>query len=112
MSESLMSSLTAGLSADVINRVAVDSGASEAKVGNGFRAAIAAILGGIVSKADDPNVIRQVFDMVTGGTSASTSSARGFNQNASATDPGSPFLVCGQSLLSTILEEVRVRLFS
>ena len=71
MSQSLISSLTASLGAETINRVAVDTGASEEKVVNGFRAAVAAILGGIVKKADEPNGMRQVFELVTGGTSTS-----------------------------------------
>jgi OmpA-OmpF porin, OOP family len=102
MSQSLISSLTAGLGSRTINRVAADTGASEEKIVSGFRAAMAAILGGIVKKADDPNGMRQVFELLTGGISSSLRSASEFNRDASSTDPGSHLVEPGQRLLSTI----------
>ena len=100
MSQSLISSLTESLGAGTIDRVAVDTGVSDEKVVNGFRAAVAAILGGIVNKADEPNGMRQVFELVTDGTTSSLGSVSEFNRNASST--GSPLVEPGQHLLSTI----------
>lgn len=102
MSQSLISSLTASLDAGSINRVAVDTGASEEKVVDGFRAAVAAILSGMLKKGDEPNGMRQVFELVTAGPSGSLGSASEFKREASSSDPASPAVEPGRRLLLTV----------
>src|SRR5690349_7393021 len=101
MPESLVSSLAASLGDGPIHRIAADTGASEEVVWNGFLAAASAILSGMAKKADEPNGIRQMFDLVTGGANAFLSgSVSEFDRNAYSMDPGSYPVEPGQRLLS------------
>src|ERR1700759_475229 len=72
-------------------------GESEQNVSRGMQPAIATVLGGVASKAENPNLLRRVLDLAPAGENASMSSLL-----SGAADPNSPGMTAGKQILSTL----------
>jgi len=98
MAESLLTSLFGMLDPGSIGGIAGALGASEPSVLQGLKSSIAAVLGGLASKSEDPGVLRNLLDLTpsVGGDTTMTQMVR------AASDPNSPLISGGRRLLSSL----------
>lgn len=96
MADSLLTSLLGMLDAHTVEGIAGSLGASGQSVSQGLKSSIAAVLGGMASKAEDPHALRTMLDLPSGVSEGTT-----FSQIAqAASDPNSPLMSAGKRLFS------------
>src|SRR5260370_41754868 len=66
MSDSMFSSLLGMLDKPSLGGIASALGESEQSVSHGMESSIAAVLGGLAAKSEDPNSLRRILDLVPG----------------------------------------------
>jgi outer membrane protein OmpA-like peptidoglycan-associated protein len=95
---SLLSDLLSTFDRHSEGEIANALGESGQSVSRGVQSAAAAVLGGMASRSENPNMLRQILDLapsVTGGTSWS-------NVITAASDPNSSLLSAGKHIVSTL----------
>jgi OOP family OmpA-OmpF porin len=98
MSGSIFSTLLGMLDKPSIGGIASALGESEQSVSRGMESSIAAVLGGLAAKSEDPNSLRRILGLVPGTLWGVTGS-----QLASGlANPGSPLLPAGRRVLSCL----------
>jgi OOP family OmpA-OmpF porin len=98
MSDSLLTSLFSMLDTQSVGGIAASLGASEQSISQGLKSSIAAVLGGMASKSEDPNALRTLLD-------AAPSAAGDINMSQivrAASDPSSPLISGGKRVLSSL----------
>jgi OmpA-OmpF porin, OOP family len=101
MSNSVFSALTNLLDRSVISSIASRIGESDVSVVRGLKPAIAAILGGLAEKANDPGVMASVFDMILGVPPEAVSREQ-IVKLASSGAAGSPLFDAGRRLAAIL----------
>ena len=96
MSESMFSSLLGMLDKPSLGGIARALGESEQSVSHGMESSIAAVLGGLASKSEDPNSLRRILDLVPGTLGEVT----GSRMASSAANPDSPLISAGKRVMS------------
>jgi outer membrane protein OmpA-like peptidoglycan-associated protein len=96
MANSLLTSLLGMLDKRSVGGIAGALGESEQSVSRGMQSSIAAVLGGLASKAEDPGTLRTMLDLAPNASGGSTLSqlASGFS------DANSPLISGGKRVLS------------
>ena len=101
MANSLVTSLLGMLDTGSVGRLADVLGEPEQSVTRGVQTSIAAVLGGLASKSQDPGTLRRIMDLAP-----STLSDVTWSRMASGlSDPASPLLSLGNRLLSGLFGE-------
>jgi OOP family OmpA-OmpF porin len=96
MADTILASLLGMIDKHSVGEVAGALGESEQSVSRGMQLSIPALLGGLVSKCDDPGAVRKVLDLApTGSGDMSWSSIA-----SGLSDPNSPMISGGKRLLS------------
>ena len=98
MEESLLTSLLAMIDAHRVDGIAASLGAPEHSMAQGLQSSIAAVLGGMASKSDDPNALRTILNVAP-------SAAGDINMShiaRAASDPNSPLISGGRRILSSL----------
>lgn len=93
MAESLLTSLLGMLEPRTMEGMAGSLGASGQSVSQGLKSSIAAVLGGLATKSEDPHALRTILDSVPGDTTLP-------DVARAASDPNSPLISAGKRLLS------------
>jgi OOP family OmpA-OmpF porin len=96
MSGSIFSSLLGMLDKHSIGGIASALGESEQSVSRGMESSIAAVLGGLAAKSEDPNSLRRILDLVPGMLRGVT----GSQLASSVANPNSPLLTAGKRVMS------------
>jgi outer membrane protein OmpA-like peptidoglycan-associated protein len=78
-----------------VEGMAGSMGASGQSVSQGLKSSIAAVLGGLASKSEDPHALRTILDSAPGDTTLPDISH-------AASDPNSPLIAGGRRLLSSL----------
>jgi OOP family OmpA-OmpF porin len=94
----LLTSLLSMLDKRNVGAIAGALGESEQSVSRGLQSSIAAALGGMVTKADDPSTLSKILDMAP-KTSGDTIWSQMTN---SVSDPNSPLMSSGKRVLGTL----------
>jgi OOP family OmpA-OmpF porin len=95
MAESLFSSLLGMLDQHTTDAIAGSLGASGQSVTQGLKSSIAAVLGSLASKAEDPHALRTIVDSAPGDTTLP-------DVARAASDPNSPLIQMGRRVLSSL----------
>lgn len=95
MADSLFTSLLGMLDPRTMEGIAGSLGASGQSVSQGLKSSIAAVLGGLASKAEDPHALRTILDSAPGETALQDIAH-------AASDPNSSLISCGKRLLSSL----------
>jgi OOP family OmpA-OmpF porin len=93
---SMFSSLVGMLDKSSLGGIAGTLGESEQSVSRGMESSIAAVLGGLAAKSEDPNSLRKILDLVPGTLGVVT----GSQMASSVTNPDSPLLSAGKRVMS------------
>ena len=93
---SMFSSLVGMLDKSSLGGIAGALGESEQSVSRGMESSIAAVLGGLAAKSEDPNSLRKILDLVPGTLGVVT----GSQMASSVTNPDSPLLSAGKRVMS------------
>ena len=93
---SMFSSLVGMLDKSSLGGIAGALGESEQSVSRGMESSIAAVLGGLAAKSEDPNSLRKILDLVPGTLGAVT----GSQMASSVANPDSPLLSAGKRVMS------------
>jgi len=95
MADSLLASLFGMLDSRSVGGIAGALGAPEQSVWQGLKYSIASVLGGMISKSEDPGALRNLLDLApsTTGDTTLTQIAR------AASDADSPLISAGRRLL-------------
>jgi OmpA-OmpF porin, OOP family len=93
MAESLLTSLLGMLDPRTMEGMAGSLGASGQSVSQGLKSSIAAVLGGLATKSEDPHALRTILDSAPGDTTLP-------DVARAASDPNSPSISTGKRLLS------------
>jgi OmpA-OmpF porin, OOP family len=93
MTESLFASLLGMCDKQCLDRIAGALGESNQSVFRGIQAAIAAVLGGVATRAGDPGALRRTVDM------APKESVDWSNFGEIGSDPNSPLMATGRRIL-------------
>jgi outer membrane protein OmpA-like peptidoglycan-associated protein len=96
MSNSIFSSLLGMLDKPSIGGIASALGESEQSVSRGMESSIAAVLGGLAAKSEDPNSLRRILGFVPGTLWGVT----GSQLASGVANPNSPLLAAGRRVLS------------
>jgi OOP family OmpA-OmpF porin len=96
MSDSMFSSLLGMLDKPSLGGIASALGESEQSVSHGMESSIAAVLGGLAAKSEDPNSLRRILDLVPGTLGEVT----GSQMASSVANRNSPLLSAGKRLMS------------
>ena len=94
---SLLTDLFSTLDKRSLTGISSALGESEQTITRGMQPAMATVMGGLASKADNPNLLRRALDLVPSGGNVSCS-----NMATSFADPSSPGVTAGKSILSTL----------
>src|SRR6516164_9293401 len=98
MAESMFTSLLGMLDPRTVEGMAGSLGASGQSVSQGLKSSIAAVLGGLASKSEDPHALRTILDLPSGVSEGTT-----LSQIAqAASDPNSPLMSGCKRLFSGI----------
>jgi OOP family OmpA-OmpF porin len=89
---SMYSSLVGMLDKSSLGGIASALGESEQSVSRGMESSIAAVLGGLAAKSEDPNSLRKILDFVPSTLGAVT----GSQMASSVANPDSPLLSAGK----------------
>jgi outer membrane protein OmpA-like peptidoglycan-associated protein len=94
----LLTSLFSMLDQRNVGGIADALGESEQSVSRGMQSSIAAVLGGMASKSEDPNTLGKILDLApkTSGDSIWSQMAHGVS------DPNSPLMSIGKTVLSSL----------
>jgi outer membrane protein OmpA-like peptidoglycan-associated protein len=94
----LLTSLFSMLDKRSVGGIAEALGESEQSVSHGMQSSIAAVLGGMASKSQDPNTLGKILDLApkTSGDSIWSQMAHGVS------DPNSPLMSIGKTVLSSL----------
>ena len=95
MADSLFTSLLGMLDPRTVEGIAGSLGASGQSISQGLRSSMAAVLGGLATKSEDPHGLRTILDAAPGDTSLS-------DVAHAASDPNSPLISTGKRLLSSL----------
>jgi len=95
MAESMFTSLLGMLDPRTVEGMAGSLGASGQSVSQGLKSSIAAVLGGLASKSEDPHALRTILDSAPGDTALP-------DIVHAASDPNSPIIAGGRRLLSSL----------
>jgi OmpA-OmpF porin, OOP family len=95
MADSLFTSLLGMLDPRTLEGIAGSLGASGQSVSQGLKSSIAAVLGGLASKSEDPHALRTILDSAPGETALPDFAH-------AASDPNSSLISCGKRLLSSL----------
>ena len=95
MADSLLTSLLGMLDPRTVEGIAGSLGASGQSISQGLRSSLAAVLGGLATKSEDPHGLRTILDASPGDTSLS-------DVAHAASDPNSPLMSTGKRLLSSL----------
>ena len=93
--DSLFTSLIGMLDPRTVEGIAGSLGASGQSVSKGLRSSIAAVLGSLASKSEDPHALRTMLDSAPGDTTLPDIAHE-------ASDPNSPLISGGKRLLSSL----------
>jgi OmpA-OmpF porin, OOP family len=96
MATSLLSSMLGMLDPQIIDKIAAGLGAPGQSVSQGLRTSIAAVLGGLASRSDDPQALRSMLDLNPSGLADTTPS----DMVRAAANPGSSLITGGKQILS------------
>ena len=96
MSDSMFSSLLGMLDKPSLGGIASALGESEQSVSHGMKSSIAAVLGGLAAKSEDPSSLRRILDLVPGTLGEVT----GSQMASSVANPNSPLLSAGKRVMS------------
>jgi OmpA-OmpF porin, OOP family len=98
MGESLLTSLFGMLDSRSIGGIAAALGASEPSLTRGLKSSIAAVLGCMASKSEDPSALHSLMDLTpsVGGETTMTQMVR------AASDPNSPLISGGKRIISSL----------
>jgi outer membrane protein OmpA-like peptidoglycan-associated protein len=91
----MFTSLLGMLDPRTVEGMAGSLGASGQSVSQGLKSSIAAVLGGLASKSEDPHALRTILDSAPGDTTLPEIAH-------AASDPNSPLMACGKRLLATL----------
>lgn len=94
---SLLTDLFSTLDQRSLSGIGSALGESEQTVSRGMQPAIATVLGGLATKADNPNFLRKALDFVPSGTTHSWASLA-----TGLANPASPGAAAGKGILSTL----------
>lgn len=95
MADSLFTSLLGMLDPRTVEGLAGSLGTSGQSVAQGLKSSIAAVLGGLATKSEDPHALRAILDNAPAETTLS-------DVAHAASDPNSPLLSTGKHLLSSL----------
>jgi len=95
MTDSLFTSLLGMIDPRTVEGIAGSLGASGQSISQDLRSSMAAVLGGLASKSEDPHALRTILDAAPGDTTLSDAAH-------AASDPNSPLLSTGKRLLSSL----------
>jgi outer membrane protein OmpA-like peptidoglycan-associated protein len=95
---SLLSDLLSTFDRHSESEIASTLGESGQSVSRGVQSAAAAVLGGMASRSENPNMLRQILDLVPSGTGGTSWS----NIISAASDPNSSLLSAGKRIVSTL----------
>jgi OOP family OmpA-OmpF porin len=98
MPESLFSSLLHSLDKNNISQIATSTGESERGIFRGLEACIASVLGAMTGKADDPNALRGMLDLVP----ESAGEISWPKLITGLTTPGGSLIAKGRQMLSNV----------
>ena len=93
---SMFSSLVGMLDKSSLGGIAHALGESEQSVSTGIESSIAAVLGGLAAKSEDPSSLRRILDLVPGTLGEVT----GSQMASSVANPDSPLLSAGKGVMS------------
>src|SRR5260370_32127878 len=96
MSGSILSTLLGMLDKPSLGGIASALGESEHSVSRGMESSIAAVLGGLAAKSEDPSSLRRILDLVPGTLRGVT----GWQLASSVANPDSPLLLAGKRVMS------------
>jgi OmpA-OmpF porin, OOP family len=95
MTDSLFTSLLGMLDPRTVEGIAGSMGASGQSIAQGLKSSMAAVLGGLATKSEDPHALRTILDAAPGDTTLP-------DVAHAASDPNSPLLSTGKRLLSSL----------
>src|SRR5262249_43910421 len=98
MDMSLLTDLFSTLDKRSLGGLASATGESEQTVARGMQSAIGTVLGGMASKAQNPEALRGIMDLMPAGLRDVSWS----DLASSSTDPSSPLMSAGRHMLSAI----------
>ena len=101
--DSLFTSLIGMLDPPTVEGIAGSLGASGQSVSQGLRSSIAAVLGSLASKSEDPHALRTMLDSAPANATLPEIAH-------AASDPNSPLIAAGQRLLSTLFGSSSARI--
>ena len=96
MSNSMFSSLLGMLDKPTLSGIASALGESEQSVSHGMESSIAAVLGGLAAKSEDPSSLLRILDLVPDTLGEVT----GSQMASSVANPDSPLLSAGKRVMS------------
>ena len=104
MASSILNTITGMLSSNEISKLSGRLGESESALSSGITSTVAAMIGGLAQKADDPSAMRQIFNMATSAPSDVNVSnlIGGVPSSGGATGLASSAMDAGGGLLSMI----------
>jgi OmpA-OmpF porin, OOP family len=95
---SLLTDLSNTLDRRTLDSVASALGESGQSISRGMQSAIAAVLGGMAKKSNNPSFLKKVLDLAPSGPGGVTWSTL----SSSVSDPNSPLMASGRNILSTL----------